>query len=131
LNALRKNTINQANHQQLQHQASTNSSHRNYDTSEWEQQIAEYRKIIRELDAKLGEERQLNQSMAQTCAQLQQSIYQLQMQQQHASALAATAYEQQEWLTERLRLQAKIGELEVKVNLLEEKYIQFLLKLDH
>lgn len=123
MNALRKNTINPsiANHQQLQHQASNNSSHRNYDTSEWEQQIAEYRKIIRELDAKLGEERQLNQSMAQTCAQLQQSIYQLQMQQQHASALAATAYEQQEWLTERLRLQAKIGELEVKVNLLEEK----------
>lgn len=90
--------------------------------SEYEQQIAEYRKIIRELDAKLREEHALGQTMAQTCAQLQTSLYQMQMQQQAAAVAAnSAASEHTEAISERLRLQARIGELEVKVNLLDER----------
>lgn len=96
------------------------------DHSQLEQQIAEYRKIIRDMDVQLREQQQLNQSLTQTCAQLQQGYYQLQQQQQFHSSTSAV--EQQETLSEKLKLQARISELEVKVNLLEEKSVQF--KLD-
>jgi len=99
----------------------TKAHNQSQDQSQLEQQIAEYRKIIRELDAKLGEQQQLNQSLTQTCSQLQHSYYQLQQHQQYHST--TTAVEQQESLSEKLRLQARISELEVKVNLLEEKLV--------
>lgn len=89
------------------------------DQSEYETQIAEYRKIIRELDSRVREAEQTSQTLTQTCAQWQQSYYQLQQHQQYHSSNAVV--EQQESLSERLRLQARISELEVKVNLLEEK----------
>lgn len=92
------------------------------DQSEFETQIAEYRKIIRELDSRVREAEHANQTLTHTCAQWQQSYYQLQQyQQQYHSSNVAVAAEQQESLSEKLRLQARISELEVKVNLLEEK----------
>jgi hypothetical protein len=79
--------------------------------------ISKYQQIIREQDDKLKEQFALNQVLSQTCAQLQESVQSLNDKVLHSSAGHSNEVNN----AERLQLQARINELEVKTNLLEEK----------
>lgn len=79
--------------------------------------ISKYQQIIREQDDKLKEQFALNQVLSQTCAQLQESVKSLNDKVLHSSVGQANELNN----AERLQLQARINELEVKSNLLEEK----------
>ena len=95
--------------------------------------MAQFQQIIREQDAKLNEQYQVNQTLTQTCAQLQDYCQKLNQQyslllNERASngASVNTAGEDkqaqnEQLMGERVQMQARINELEVKVNLLEEK----------
>ncbi|CAF0812047.1 unnamed protein product [Brachionus calyciflorus] len=78
--------------------------------------IGQYQQIIREQDAKLKEQQQLNQMLTQTCSQLQLSYQDL------SSKLGQNpVVNEAQWTSERLQYENKINELEIKCNLLEEK----------
>ena len=86
--------------------------------------INQYQQIIRDQDAKLKENQQEKHTLIQTCTQLQEYCQSL-----HASLAAKDefmrerSHEFDSFSSEKLKLNAKINELEVKNNLLEEKYI--------
>ncbi len=79
--------------------------------------ISKYQQIIREQDEKLKEQFALNQVLSQTCAQLQETVQSLNGKVLHSSLGHPNEINN----AERLQLQARINELEVKTNLLEEK----------
>ena len=88
--------------------------------------INQYQQIIRDQDAKLKENQQEKQTLIQTCTQLQEYCQSL-----HASLAAKDEFmrerlhEFDSFSSEKLKLNAKINELEVKNNLLKEKYYYY------
>lgn len=90
--------------------------------------INQYQQIIRDQDAKLKENQQEKHTLIQTCTQLQEYCQSL-----HASLAAKDefmrerSHEFDSFSSEKLKLNAKINELEVKNNLLEEKYYFFVI----
>ena len=92
--------------------------------------ISQYQQIIREQDFKLKEYQQEKSSLAQTCAQLQEYCQNL-----HNNLTVKDDYIKEKILevdlisSEKLKMNAKINELEVKNNLLEEKYFFFFAML--
>ena len=80
--------------------------------------MTQYQQIIREQDAKLREQHQVNQGLSQTCAQWQERCGQLESMSQMCTVSPTTRENE---LSEKLRAQARISELEMKVNQLEEK----------
>ena len=100
--------------------------------------VAQYQQIIREQDTKLREQIQLNQMLSQTCSQLQEyynsvcnqynslretfvareAEYERRLKEQNAAQKHSESP-----IAEKLNVQAKINELEVKVHLLEEKFV--------
>lgn len=84
----------------------------------------QYQQIIRDQDAKIQEQVQLNHVLTQTCAQLQEYCRQMQLNSKTMGINENAVNEQQQaFLSEKLKLQVRINELEVKVNLLEEKLV--------
>jgi serine phosphatase RsbU (regulator of sigma subunit) len=96
--------------------------------------MQQYQQIIRDQDVKLAEQHRHNELLTQTCTQLQERCQQLSDQFAVLKAAKAAAapsssssiqeelmQQQQNLLAERVKMQAKLNELEVKVNLLEEK----------
>ena len=85
--------------------------------------ISQYQQIIREQDTKLKEYQQEKFNLAQTCTQLQEYCQSL-----HNALTAKDDFirergqEFEQFASEKLKMNAKINELEVKNNLLEEKY---------
>ena len=93
------------------------SAHQGYQIDQ-QSIISKYQQIIREQDDKLREQYALNQVLSQTCAQLQESVQSLSDKLLHNSS---ASHSNEVSNAERLQLQARINELEVKTNLLEEK----------
>ena len=92
--------------------------------------IQQYQQMIREQDAKMKELAEQNQVLRQKCSQLQENYGILSEQYESLKATAVVNQQQADknqrthpdiLLAERLLLQAKISELEVKNSLLEEK----------
>jgi hypothetical protein len=90
--------------------------------------MAQFQQIIREQDKKLNEQYQVNQSLTQTCAQLQDYCqklnqqYNLLLNERGGNVSTDDRHGQNEQvLAERVQMQARVNELEVKCNLLEEK----------
>lgn len=92
--------------------------------------ISQYQHIIREQDAKLKEQYNLNQTLTQTCAQLQEHLAKLNDRYNellntynYQATMNKEAPPSEETITEKLKMQARITELELKVNFLEEKLV--------
>jgi hypothetical protein len=79
--------------------------------------MVQYQQIIRDQDVKLRELYQVNQSLNQTCALLQERCT-------HLESIAQPSMNRESephLVSEKLKSQARINELELKVNQLEEK----------
>ena len=85
------------------------------DMSQQNAVIMQYQQIIRDQDLKLREQYQENQDLVHTCTQLQENCRNI------SSILNQKNVESEYFSSEKLNMQAKINELENKVNLLEEK----------
>ncbi len=84
--------------------------------------MMQYQQIIREQDAKLRELYQVNQSLNQTCTQLQERCTHLEsVHQQEPSTLTMNRDTELQHMSEKLKSQARINELELKVTQLEQK----------
>lgn len=84
--------------------------------------MTQYQQIIREQDTRIKQEQQEKLQLAQTCAQLQEYCHSL-----HSALsskddyLKERTHELDSFSSDKLKMHAKINELEVKNNLLEEK----------
>jgi hypothetical protein len=98
-------------HSQQQQQQSENlNSHQQTNTV-----IVQYQQIIREQDLRLKELIQQNNDLSQTCAHLQENSRSI------SSILNEKNSQLELYSSEKLTMQAKLKELEIKNNLLEEK----------
>ena len=88
--------------------------------------ISQFQQIIRDQDKKLKDQSNLNQILKETCSQLQDKCQQLtnsinEIKSNRNVAGFNQVDHESHYLAERLQYQARINELEVKNNLLEEK----------